>query len=80
MAEICKLENRRHKGFQLYEAIFHPPVHLQSGTSSIIFTRSGCGYHRVIRGRQVVQNEDVTITINNFPWFFIVGFKLKSST
>ena len=77
---IRVLENRHQCGQQLYEAVFEPPVKLQSGGYSVSFYCGG-NYFSVLQvtGQNTLQFNRATITMDYNPWCMIVGFKLKSS-
>ena len=83
-AKVSKLENRLHQGQQLYEAVFNPPVSLRSGTHMIKFTgitTGGYGYYNAtqIYGQYILQYKDVTISMPNNNWYFVLGFKLRKA-
>ena len=65
---ITKLENRRHCGQQLYEAIFDPPVKLQSGNH--IIKLQGNGYFNAARlsGQNLLKYSFVTLSIQGNSW------------
>ena len=79
-ARIKPIENRQHCGRQLNEAVFDPPVKLQSG-SHMVSVNCGGSYFNFFSatGHNTLQFKPITITMNAKSWNTIVGFKLKSS-
>ena len=80
---VHKLENRLHQGYQLYEAVFDPPVTVTSGKHhTIIFSNNLGSEFRAteVSGQNTLQFRDSTIdvSVTGDPWYFIVGFKLRN--
>ena len=76
---VRKVENRLHQGYQLYEAVFDPPVRIKSGNHDIQF-RSLPGssiYVTRVQGQNTIQHKDVTFSMASNPWCFVVGFKFR---
>ena len=75
---IKVLENRHHCGQQLYEAVFEPPVKLQSGSHVVSIYSDNYFNVEQVSGQHTLQFKGATITMNDNPWCMIVGFKIKS--
>ena len=78
---VRKLENRLHQGYQLYEAVFYPPVTVTPGSHTIIFSNNwGTEFGATkVSGQNTLQFRDIIIDVSKAggPWYFIVGFKLR---
>ena len=81
-ATISKLKNRMHLGYQLHEALFNPAVEIQSNKCTITINLPANRRPTQLRGIPFVHetrgnSDDVTISMQNIPWSFVVGFKYK---
>lgn len=83
--EIYKMENRFHKGHQLFEAKFNPPVEMRTGNIAVwcsVMCSSEDEFYGVsrVKGQQATHNRIGNISMGSLEWNYVVGFKYKNGT